>query len=195
MKPVIKSARPFVGPGKYLTGFDLDKLAAGATEYFEHIGSDTIQRVNAEFATRRRQFKKAKLRWRVSRGARRSLGWVPFKAAQVKRKGRCVRFAGKTLRVFEAQRLEGVVCKSGCFAQDAVGDWWLSVAVEVPVERSVAAKAAVGIDLGLKTTAATSDGQRLEAGRVYPTHQPQKLPAQLRRPPPPPQRPAPNAPR
>jgi hypothetical protein len=86
--------------------------------------------VNAEFATRRRQFKKVKLRWRVSRGARRSLGWVPFKAAQIKRQGRCLRFAGKTLRVFEAQRPEGVVCKAGCFA-DAVGDWWLSVPVEV----------------------------------------------------------------
>jgi len=92
---------------------------------------------------------------------------VPFKAAQIKRKGRCVRFAGKTLRVFEAQRLEGVVWKSGCFAQDAVGDWWLCVPVEVAVERSVAEKSAVGIDLGLKTTAATSDGQKLEAGRFY----------------------------
>ena len=64
-----KAARPFAGPARWLSGFDLDKLAAGATDYFEHIGSDTIQRVNAEFATRRRQFKKAKLRWRVSRGA------------------------------------------------------------------------------------------------------------------------------
>src|SRR5712675_1861639 len=90
-----KAARPFAGPGKWLTGFDLDKLAAGASECFEHIGSDTIQRVNAEFALRRRQFKKAKLRWRVSRGARRSLGWIPFKAVQLKRKGKSLRFAGK----------------------------------------------------------------------------------------------------
>jgi len=67
-----RAARPFAGPGKWLSGFDLDKLAAGATEYFEHIGSDTIQRVNAEFATRRQQFKKAKLRWRVSRRAKRT---------------------------------------------------------------------------------------------------------------------------
>jgi len=73
-----KAARPFVGRARWLSGFDLDKLAAGATDYFEHIGSDTIQRVNAEFANRRRQFKKAKLRWRVSRGAKRSLGWIPF---------------------------------------------------------------------------------------------------------------------
>src|SRR6267378_2748580 len=63
-----KAARPFAGPGKWLTGFDLNNLSAGASECFEHIGSDTIQRVNAEFALRRWQFKKANLRWRVSHG-------------------------------------------------------------------------------------------------------------------------------
>jgi putative transposase len=50
-----KAARPFAGTGKWLSAFDLDKLTAGATEYFERIGSETIQRVNAEFATRRRR--------------------------------------------------------------------------------------------------------------------------------------------
>ena len=54
--------------------YDLDKLTAGASKYFERIGSETIQRINAEFATRRKQFKKAKLRWRASRGSRRALG-------------------------------------------------------------------------------------------------------------------------
>jgi putative transposase len=32
-----KAARPFAGPGKWLSAFDLDKLTAGATEYFDHI--------------------------------------------------------------------------------------------------------------------------------------------------------------
>lgn len=75
-----KAARPFAGPAKWLTAFDLNNLTAGATKYFERIGSGTIQRVNAEFATRRKQVKKAKLRWRSSRGSRRALDWVPFKA-------------------------------------------------------------------------------------------------------------------
>ena len=125
-----KAARPFVGKAKWLSAYDLDKLTAGATDYFERIGSDTIQRVNAEFATRRRQFKKTKLRWRASRGAKKALGWVPFKAAQLKRRGKCLRFSGKAFRIFEPHRLEGVKWKSGCFAQDAVGDWWLSAPVE-----------------------------------------------------------------
>ena len=125
-----KAARPFAGPAKWLSGFDLDKLSAGASEYFEHIGAETIQRVNAELATRRRQFKKTQLRWRVSRGAKRSLGWVPFKAAQLKRKGKSLRFAGKAFRVFEQESLEGAKWKCGCFAQDSVGDWWLCVPIE-----------------------------------------------------------------
>ncbi len=103
-----KAARPFCGPAKWLSAYDLDKLTAGATECFERIGSETIQRVNAEFATRRRQFKKTKLRWRVSRGSRRSLGWIPFKAAQLKRKGKALRLSGKVFRVFERGRLEGI---------------------------------------------------------------------------------------
>jgi putative transposase len=141
-----KAARPFAGTGKWLSAFDLNNLTAGATEYFDHIGSETIQRVNAEFATRRKQFKKVKLCWQVSRGSKRSLGWIPFKAAQLKRKGKSLRFSGKTLRVFERELLEGTKWKSGCFAQVAVGDWWLCLPVAREVCQTVAPKEAVGID-------------------------------------------------
>jgi hypothetical protein len=48
-----KAGRPFSGPSKWLTAFELDKLTAGATAYFDRIGSETIQRINAEFTTRR----------------------------------------------------------------------------------------------------------------------------------------------
>jgi len=162
-----KAARPFAGKPRWLSGFDLNNLSAGATECFAHIGADTIQRVNGEYALKRRQFKRLRLRWRVSRGARRSLGWVPFKAASLKRRGRAVRFCGKTCRVFEPERLEGLKWRQGCFAQDAVGDWWLCLPVLASIEPSVAPRAAVGIDLGLKDIAVTSDGERLDAGRFY----------------------------
>jgi putative transposase len=152
---------------KWLSGFDLCNLTAGATEYFDHIGADTIQRVCTEYAEKRNAARRLKLRWRVSRGSRRSLGWVPFKAKNIKRRGRHLRFCGKTFRVFEAGRLEGMTWKQGCFAQDAVGDWWLCLQVEVEAETSYAPKEGVGIDLGLKDTAVTSEGERLEAGRFY----------------------------
>jgi putative transposase len=162
-----KAARPFAGQPRWLSAFDLDKLTAGATECFEHIGSDTIQRVNAEFSTRRKQFKKAKLRWRVSQGSKRCLGWIPFKAVQLKCKGNSLRFSGKAFRVFERELLEARTWKSGCFAQDAVGDWWLCLPVQQEAYQPVAPKEAVGLDLGLKDIVATSDGDKLEAGHFY----------------------------
>jgi len=162
-----KAACPFAGPGKWLSGFDLDSLCVGASKGFGHIGSDTIQRVNAECARRRQQFKKAKLRWRVSRGSKRSLGWVPFKAPQLKRKGKSLRFSGKAIRVFEQELLRDVKWNSGCFAEDAVGDWWLCLPVQQPLVQSVAAHESVGLDLGLKDAVATSDGDKLEASNFY----------------------------
>jgi hypothetical protein len=91
-----KAARHCTGEPKWLTGFDLNNLSSGASEYFDKIGADTIQRVNGEYAQKRQAARRYRLRWRSSRGTRRSLGWVPFKAANLKRKGRAVRFCGKT---------------------------------------------------------------------------------------------------
>ena len=151
---------------RWLTGFDLDKLSAGASKYFECIGADTIQRVNHEYAQKRKQFRKYKLRWRVSFGARRSLGWLPFKAASLKRRGNALRFAGKMFRVFDREYLGEHQFRDGCFAQDAVGDWYLCVPVKITAPTpSPAPKEAVGIDLGLKSIATPSEGERLEAGK------------------------------
>ena len=163
-----KAARPFFGRGKWLSGYDLCNLSSGATDYFEHIGADTIQRVATEYAAKRTQAKRAKLRWRVSSGSKRSFGWIPFKAASIRRKGKYFRFCGKAFRVFEADRFAAITqWKSGCFAQDALGDWYLCLPVSVPVELTFSARAEVGIDLGLKDIAVTSDGERLESARFY----------------------------
>jgi putative transposase len=163
-----KAGCPFSGNPKWLSAYDLNNLTAGAAKYFERIGSATIQRVNAEFATRRKQFRKGRLRWRVSKGGRRSLGWIPFKAPQIKRKGKSLRFSGKALRIFEQDALNGVTFKSGCFAEDSVGDWWLCVAVETRTEQSAAPNEEVGLDFGIKNTVATSDGEdRLHAATFY----------------------------
>jgi putative transposase len=107
---------------KWMSGFDLCDLTAGSTAYFERIGAATIQAVCTHYAQKRKAAKRLRLRWRVSHGAQRSLGWVPFKAASLKRTRKSLRFCGKTFRVFERERLEGVKWQMGCFAQDAVGD-------------------------------------------------------------------------
>ena len=66
--------------GKFFSAYDLDKYTAGATKEGLKIHSQTLQSITSEYATRRKQFKKCKLRWRVSRGTRKSLGWIPFKS-------------------------------------------------------------------------------------------------------------------
>jgi len=54
---------------KWLSGYDLCNLTAGATRYFQRIGADTIQRICVEYAQKRLAARRLKLRWRVSRGA------------------------------------------------------------------------------------------------------------------------------
>jgi len=78
-----KAARPFAGPAKWLSAFDLDKLTAGASQYFDRIG------------------------------------------------------------------------------------WWLCVPVAIARVNTPAPDRAVGLDLGLKDTVATSDGEKLEAREFY----------------------------
>src|SRR5581483_11364809 len=46
---------------KWLSGFDLCSLTAGASAYFERIGADTIQRICTEYAQKRATAKRCKL--------------------------------------------------------------------------------------------------------------------------------------
>ena len=163
-----KARRPFAGPGRWLSGFDLCTLTAGASPYFDHIGADTLQRVCTEYAAKRVQAKKAKLRWRKSLEPRRSLGWIPFKAASIRRHGKYLRFCGKVIRIFESQRFAQIQrWQQGCFAQDAMGDWYLCLPVIFVDQTPPATDRDVGIDLGLKDTAVTSDAERLAGGDYY----------------------------
>ena len=78
---------------------DLQKLTDGFSKCDGvNIGSATTQQVCEEYATRRRQFKASRLRWRVSnrQSPKRSLGWVPFKSRAVRYKAGQVKFAGQT---------------------------------------------------------------------------------------------------
>jgi hypothetical protein len=120
-------------PRKQLSGFDLCKLTAGYAEYCEYITADTIQRIAFEHPEKLRIAKDAaferlknakteeerasarktiarltsgKLRWRASYGAKRALGWIPFKGVTIKRKARnSFQYAGKRFRVFKEDYL------------------------------------------------------------------------------------------
>lgn len=103
-----RSARSCTRTHRWLSGFDLCTLSAGGTRHFEHIGADTIQRVCTEYAQKRFAAKRIQLRWRKSLGSGRSLGWVPLKAASIRRHGKYLRFCGKTIRIFESQKFQDV---------------------------------------------------------------------------------------
>jgi len=153
---------------KWLSGYDLQKLTAGYSKCDGvTIGSGTVQVVCAEYATRRKQFKKARLNWRVSnqKSAKYSLGWVPFKGGHAQYKAGQIEFSGKRFSVWDSYGLSQYELRAGSFSQDARGRWYFNVAVEVEAAASTGT-AAVGIDLGLKTAITTSSGQTFE-GRLY----------------------------
>ena len=155
--------------GVWRSAFDIQKELAGINKALGWlIGSATIQEVIAVHGKTRNQFKKSKLRWRVSRGSRRNLGWVPFKSRAARFEGGKVRFAGHSFSVWDSYGLDAYKFRTGSFAQDARGRWYFNVQVEMPIQNTAPkGTSAVGIDLGLKDTAICSDGDRLEAVHAY----------------------------
>lgn len=163
-----KAARPFYGKPQYLSGYDLQKCTAGYSKCDGvGVGSGTVQLVCVEYATRRKQFKKSRLNWRVSnpKSSKYSLGWIPFKGGHTKYKAGQIQFAGQKFGLWDSYGLSDYELRAGSFSQDSRGRWYFNVAVELEVKPSQGT-AAVGIDLGLKECAVASDGQRIE-GRFY----------------------------
>ena len=152
--------------GKLLSGFDLHPFTVGASPEFALIGSVTIDEVRDQYAVKRKAAGKVRLRWRKSRGKRRSLGWVPFKSQGAKWTGSAVRFAGIDFRVRDSYGLGDYAFRAGAFVEDARGRWYFTVAVAVDPEPA-GGTTALGIDFGLKDVATASDGDRPEYGRWY----------------------------
>ena len=160
---------------QWLSGYDLQKLTNGFSKCDGVlIGSPTVQQVCEDYAKARKQFKKAKLRWRVSspQSSKYSLGWIPFKARALQYKAGQIAFAGQRFCLWDSYGLADYELRAGSFSQDSRGRWYLNVVVKVQTKVS-AGTASVGIDLGLKETAVASTGERIE-GRFY-----RKLEAQL----------------
>lgn len=158
--------------GQFLSGFDLQKLTNGFSKCEGVlIGSPTIQQVCEDYAKARRQFKRNKLRWRVSnpKSSKRSLGWIPFKARALVYKGGQVSFAGHRFGLWDSYGLGQHELRAGSFSEDSRGRWYLNVVVKVPEvagPRLPGPVATVGVDLGLNHCATTSAGDKIE-GRFY----------------------------
>lgn len=159
------SSRSIREHGRFLSAFDMHQYTAGSGKLLG-LHSQTVQGVTEEYVIRRKQFKKRQLRWRKSVGAKRSLGWVPFKVGAAVWKNGQVVFNKQHFKVWDSYGLSDYKFRSGSFNEDARGRWYFNVVVEVDREISPG-QDAVGIDLGLKTTATCSDGEKLESGRFY----------------------------
>jgi IS605 OrfB family transposase len=164
--------------------YDLNKeLKSIRQERALTIGAATVQSTIAQHAKSRRgkspialkgealqpghpgQFNKNKLRWRCSGGARKSLGWIPFKSAGIKLVNGQIRFCGQYFGLWDSYGLSRYDLETGSFSEDARGRWYFNTSVHVAATPSNG-KSAIGIDLGLKTVATGSDGVVFERRRI-----------------------------
>ena len=141
---------------------ELCRLIAGSTKGLG-IHSDTLQDVARHWCASRDKVRH-RPRWRVSFGAKRSLGWVPFQCARpLKVSGDTVTFLGRKYRLWLSRPIPADI-RSGSFSQDADGRWYLNLVCEV-ADDLPAGTGEVGIDLGLKEFAALSTGEKVENPR------------------------------
>ena len=137
----------------FLSAYDLHKLTAGTSKDLR-LSADTIQQVCTEYVTRRKQCKKLKLKWRSKK---RSLGWIPFKAAYIKLQDDTITYCGHHFRLWLSRSVEGTI-KTGSFTQDARGRWYVHLQCEVADAVAPLGTLDLGIDLGLTNQIACSDG-------------------------------------
>ncbi len=158
------SSRSIRERGVFLSNYDIHKYVNGAGKELG-LHSQTVQGVADEYVVRRKQFKLARLRWRKSNGVSRSLGWIPYKAGAAQWLNGQVRYNGHFFKVWDSYGLSQYKFRAGSFSEDARGRWYFNVVVDAPVAGH-AGTGAVGIDLGCKEAAVTSDGEKL-VGRQY----------------------------
>ncbi len=161
------SSRSIRERGRFLSAFDMHAYTTGASKELG-LHSQTVQLIAAEYVTRRKQFKKSKLRWRKSTGVRRSLGWIPFNTGAATWKNGQVFFAGNYFKVWDSYGLSKYRFRAGSFNEDAQGRWYFNVVVEVNETVQATGTSSVGIDLGCKEAVTVSDGQQV-TGRHYRT--------------------------
>lgn len=150
---------------RFLSGFDFWPYLKGATRGEEGLGLpvQTVQETAEQYARSRTQHRKVRLAWRKSRGARRNLGWLPFKVRTIRYAHGQIYYAGQWLSVWDSYGLGQHALRAGNFSEDSRGRWYLNVCVEVPIkpratqELPADTARSIGIDLGLKDFAAFSD--------------------------------------
>ena len=154
--------------GEFLSAFDIAQYTKGASKECG-LHSQTIQAVTEELITRRKQFKKAKLKWRVSnkKSARKSLGWIPFKKVAIKYADGYVQYGKHQFKLWDSYGLSKYAVRTGSFVEDSRGRWYVCLVVDSSNQEKPTATKAIGIDLGLKDIATCSDGTVISNPKFY----------------------------
>jgi len=126
--------------------------------------SDTINRIVATFVQSRATHKK-----NPKRRGRKSLGWVPFIPRAAKVKTDTLTYMGHDYRFWLSRPINGTI-KTGCFAQDARGRWYVSFQCEVEPVKACGV-GAIALDLGCIDLATGSDGRKIENPRWFRKHE------------------------
>ncbi|MGP5063758.1 RNA-guided endonuclease InsQ/TnpB family protein [Psychrobacter celer] len=163
--------------GKFFSVYDLAAYTKGSGEYL-NLHSQTLQAISEVHAKSRKQFNKAKLNWRTNnpKAKRRSLGWIPFKKTAIKHIS--TRQSGKkslkstlqfslanrqklTIDLWDSYNLSLYNINTCELVQDNRGHWYACITVkEFPKIKCGTGQ--VGIDLGCKDSAVSSDGDQLQ---------------------------------
>ena len=154
--------------GQFFSAYDVAKYTKGTSKEC-NLHSQTIQAVTEELVIRRKQFKKAKLKWRVSnkKSARRSLGWIPFKKVAIKYADGYVQYGKHQFKLWDSYGLSKYTVKTGSFVEDSRGRWYVCLVVDSSKQEKLTATKAIGIDLGLKNIATCSDGTVIFNPKFY----------------------------
>ncbi|PJX27277.1 transposase [Psychrobacter sp. L7] len=163
--------------GQFFSAYDLAAYTKGSGEYL-NLHSQTLQAISEVHAKSRKQFKKAKLNWRTNnpKAKRRSLGWIPFKKTAIKHIS--TRQSGKkslkstlqfsladrqklTIDLWDSYNLSLYNINTCELVQDNSGHWYACVTVK-DFPKIKCGTGQVGIDLGCKDAAVSSDGDKLQ---------------------------------
>lgn len=162
--------------GHFFSAYDIALYVKGSGDYL-NLHSQTLQAITETHAKSRIQFKKAKLNWRTnhSKAKRKSLGWIPFKKSAIKYLG--IKKAGKkslkstiqfslakgkklTIDLWDSYNLALYSINTCELVQDSRGLWYACMTIkEYPNLKCGVGQ--IGIDLGCKEAATTSEGDVL----------------------------------
>jgi putative transposase len=148
------------------SAFDLTNLCRGVTQELG-LHSDTIDAICRKFSIARNKcFSKTP----KFRSHKRNLDWIPSSRSRhiTKLRNGILIFQVRKYHLWYSRPLpENSKPKSWDFSTDSRGRWYVNIQVELPDAERKEIKTHVGMDMGLKTLAAMSDGGKVETPAFY----------------------------